>query len=153
MKTKTISKPKNSDRTEWRNTYYHKLFGLKAAKEAERVLPLFEKERPNDNHPRQAIDAIKAWAEGKRELGMAEVRKLSLGSHAAAREAKSDTARYAARAAGQAVATWHVPTHAMGASQYAGKAIVAKNVERLWTWFTTNHRGHRAYSYRQTRTR
>ncbi len=123
MKKKNASKPKDSK--SWRNSYYHRLFALKAAKEAERVLPIFEKERPNDDRPRQAIEAIKAWAQGKRELGMAEVRKLSLGSHAAAREAKSDAARFAARAAGHAVATWHVPTHAMGAPMYAWRAIAA----------------------------
>ncbi len=125
MKTKTILKPKNSERPGLRNTYYHKLFGLKAGKEAERVLQIFEKEHMNDNRPRQAIEAIKAWAQGKRELGMAEVRKLSLGSHTAAREAKSDAAKFAARAAGQAVATWHIPTHAMAVPTYVCKAIFA----------------------------
>ena len=121
---KTTSKPKHHRSVE-RNSSYHRLFALKAAKEAERVLPIFEKERPNDDRPRQAIEAIKDWAKGKRELGMAEVRKLSLGSHAAAREAKSDAARFAARAAGHAVATWHVPTHAMAVPVYVYKAIVA----------------------------
>lgn len=119
----TTAKPKNSKL--WRDSYYHKLFGLKAANEAERVLFVFEKERPNDNRPRRAIEAIKAWAQGKRILGMKEVRKLSLDSHAAAREAKSDAAKFAARAAGHAIATWHVPTHALGAFGYAGRATIA----------------------------
>lgn len=119
----TTAKPKNSKL--WRDSYYHKLFGLKAANEAERVLPFFEKERPNDNRPRHAIEAIKAWAQGKLVLGMKEVRKLSLDSHAAAREVKSDAAKFAAHAAGQAVATWHVPTHALGAFGYAGRATIA----------------------------
>ena len=101
------------------------MFGIKAAKEAERVLPIFEKENPKDNRPRKAIEAIKSWSQGKRKLKMSEVRKLSLDSHAAAREAKSEAAKFAARAAGQAVATWHVPTHAMGAPMYACKAICA----------------------------
>ena len=116
---------KTKDDSVWRDSYYHKLLGLKAAGDAARVLPIFEKERPKDKRPRLAIDAIRAWAEGKRTLGMKEVRKLSLDSHAAAREAKSDASRFAARAAGQAVATWHVPTHAMGAPAYAAKAICA----------------------------
>ena len=124
MKGKTAPKT-TPDRSVERNSRNHRRLALLAAKEAERVLPIFEKERPNDNRPRQAIEAIRAWAQGKRELGMAEVRKLSLGSHAAAREAKSDAARFAARAAGQAVATWHVPTHAMGVPLYACKAILA----------------------------
>ncbi len=117
--------PKPKDGKSWRDSYYHKLFGLKAANEAERVLSIFEKECPNDNRPRLAIKAIRAWAEDKRELGMKEVRKLSLGSHAAARKAKTDAAKFAARAAGHAVATWHVPTHALGAPMYAQKAICA----------------------------
>jgi hypothetical protein len=125
MKKKTAPKPKN-DANEWRDSRYHRLFGLKAAEQAKRVLPLFEKECPNDARPRKAIEAIEAWAKGKRELGMAEVRKLSLSSHAAAREARSDAARFAARAAGQAVATWHVPTHAMAVPMYVCKAIEAR---------------------------
>jgi hypothetical protein len=114
-------KPKDSKL--WRDSYYHKLFGFKAAKEAGRVLTFFEKERPDDMRPREAIEAIMEWAEDKRTLGMKEVRKLSLNAHAAARDAKSSAAKYAARAAGQAVGTWHVPTHALGAFGYAGKAF------------------------------
>ena len=121
MKKKTTSKPIDLARS----SSYHRKFALMAAKEAERVLPIFEKERPNDERPRKAIEAIRAWAHGKRELGMAEVRKLSLDSHAAARECRSDAARFAARAAGHAVATWHVPTHAMGVPMYACKAVIA----------------------------
>ncbi|MBX2866911.1 hypothetical protein KTR10_03080 [Candidatus Kaiserbacteria bacterium] len=117
-------KPKDS--SEWRDTYYHKLFGLKAAKEAARTLPLFEKENPKDKRPRKAIEKLRSWAEDDKPLSMREVRKLSLDSHAAAREAKSDAARYAARAAGQAIATWHIPTHALGAFSYAAKALCAQ---------------------------
>src|SRR5579863_1793409 len=113
------------DRGGWRNSYYHRLFGLKAAMLAARVLHLFEAERPCDPMPRKAIEAIRAWGEGKRTLGMQEVRMLSLGSHRAARTAKTDAARFAARAAGQAVATWHVPTHALGAPMYAERALAA----------------------------
>ena len=120
-----IKAPKPNDSKLWRDSYYHKLFGLKAALEAERVLKFFEKERPTDERPRDAIKAIKEWAEDKRVLRMNEVRKLSLDAHAAARDVKSQEAKYAAHAAGQAVATWHVPTHALGAFGYAGKAIIA----------------------------
>jgi hypothetical protein len=114
-----------------RNSHYHKLFALKAAKEAEKVLPIFEKEYPNDFRPRKAIEAIRDWANGNKRLSLKEVRKLSLDSHAAAREAKSDATRFAARAAGQAVATWHVPTHAMVVPTYVCKALAAnKNIKK-----------------------
>ncbi len=118
-----IPKPKNSKL--WRDSYYHKLFGFKAAIEAEKVLKFFEIERPDDKRPRKAIKAIKDWAEDKLTLGMKEVRKLSLDAHSAAHDVKSNEAKYAAHAAGQAVGTWHVPTHALGAFSYAGKAIIA----------------------------
>ncbi len=122
------SKPKDSKL--WRDSYYHKLFGFKAAAEAGRVLKFFEKEQPEDMRPREAIEAIRDWAEDKRTLGMKEVRKLSLNAHAAARDVKSDAAKYAAHAAGQAVATWHVPIHALGAFSYAGKAVIASRKYR-----------------------
>ena len=42
-----------------------------------------------------------------------------------ARRTSSAMCRFAARAAGHAVATWHVPTHAMAVPAYACKAIFA----------------------------
>ena len=116
-------KPKNS--AAWRDSYYHKLFGLKAANEAGRVLRYFEAERPRDQRPRAAIAAIRAWAEGKQKLGMKAVRKLSLDAHAAARDVESDAAKFAAHAAGHALVAWHAPAHALGAFGYAGRAVVA----------------------------
>jgi hypothetical protein len=56
---------------------------------------------------------------------MAVIRKASLNAHAAAKRAKEDDARYAAHAAGQAVATAHVPTHALGSSVYGIRSAAA----------------------------
>jgi len=57
---------------------------------------------------------------------MKDIRAASLGAHAAAREVdQEDSAVFAARAAGQAVATAHVTQHAYGAALYALKAVVA----------------------------
>jgi len=120
-----LKAPKPKDSRQWRNSYYHKLFGYKAGIEAEKILKFFEKARPNDSRPRQAIEAIKEWAEGNRILELKEVRRLSLNAHAAAKDVKSDVAKFAAHAAGQAVASWHTPTHALGAFGYAGRAIIA----------------------------
>ena len=127
MKVKIPSNPKNHQVVA-RNSPKHRLWALEAARQAKRVITIFEKEHPDDDRPRQAIEAIKAWAQGKRELGMAEVRKLSLSSHAAARGAQTDAARFAARAAGQAVATWHIPTYATAVPKYARKAIAASKI-------------------------
>ncbi len=108
-----------------RNTRAHRSMAFTAAFLAESVLPFFEKERPRDKRPRLAIEAIRAWAGGKLELGMFKVRKLSLDAHAAARATKTDGAKFAARAAGQAVAVWHVPKHALAVPYYVKKAKAA----------------------------
>jgi len=90
---------------------------------AERVLPYFEASFPDDPRPRRALEALQTWlATGV--FKMAVIRKASLDSHAAAREAGDDnSARSAARAAGQAVGTAHVPLHSVGAAIYALQAI------------------------------
>jgi hypothetical protein len=94
-----------------------------AADCAERVLPYFETKCPHDDRPREAIEACRAWATTG-IFKMADVRRASLGAHAAAREVEDDgAARSAARAAGQALATAHVRTHSIAAARYAATAI------------------------------
>jgi len=96
-----------------------------AADCAERVLGLFETAYPEDNRPRNAIETCRTWVRTG-VFRMAEIRGASLAAHAAARDAKeNDAACFAARAAGQAVATAHVPQHAYGAAYYALKAVAA----------------------------
>jgi len=59
---------------------------------------------------------------------MADIRKASLDAHAAARKAKkNEAACFAARAAGQAVATAHVSEHAFGPAYYSLKVVEANN--------------------------
>lgn len=90
---------------------------------AERVLPYFEEKYPEDNRPRKAIETLQAWI-NTGVFNMAVIRKAALDAHAAAREVGEDNAaRSAARAAGQAVATAHVPTHSIGSAIYALQAI------------------------------
>src|SRR5262245_23271487 len=101
----------------------HKTLAFWAIDCAERVMPYFEEKYPQDRRPREAIETLQAWIETG-VFKMAVIRKASLGSHAAARDVGEDSpARSAARAAGQAVATAHVPTHAIGAAIYALQAI------------------------------
>ena len=96
-----------------------------AADCAERVLPLFEKAYPADNRPRKALETLLTWVQTG-EFKMSVIRGASLTAHAAACDAKeNDAACFAAHAAGQAVATAHVPQHAFGAAYYALKAIAA----------------------------
>jgi hypothetical protein len=103
------------------------LLAVWAADCAEHVLPLFEKAYPNDGRPRKAIEACRAWVRTG-VFKMSLIRGASLTAHAAAREAKENNAAcFAARAAGQAVATAHVPQHAFGAAYYALKAVAASD--------------------------
>jgi hypothetical protein len=101
----------------------HKILAGWAIDCAERVLPYFEESRPQDLRPRNALETLQTWIDSG-VFKMAVIRKASLDSHAAAREVGEDNAaRSAARAAGQAVATAHVPTHAIGGAIYGLQAI------------------------------
>ena len=101
------------------------LLAVWAADCARRVVPIFERAYPEDRRPRQVLEACRAWVRTG-VFKMAVIRQASLAAHAAAREAKENRAAcLAARAAGQAVATAHVPQHAFGASYYALRAGAA----------------------------
>lgn len=101
----------------------HKIAAVWSIACAERVLSYFEKLYPQDSRPRDAIDTCWAWIKTG-VFKMTIIRAAALGSHAAARAVGADTpARSAARAAGHAVATAHVITHAIGAATYALQAI------------------------------
>ena len=101
----------------------HKTLAVWAVDCVERVMPYFEEKFPEDQRPRKAIEALRKWIRTG-IFKMADIRKASLDSHAAAREVGEDNAaRSAARAAGQAVATAHVPIHSIGAAIYALQAI------------------------------
>jgi len=108
---------------------------------AERVMPYFEQHYPLDHRPRHALETLNTWID-TRVFKMAVIRKASLDAHAAARDVGEDIpARSAARAAGQAVATAHVPRHAYGPAIYAQQAIFratnsldAVEAERNWQY-------------------
>jgi hypothetical protein len=102
----------------------HKLLALWAADCAEHVLHLFEDHHPEDVRPRKAIAAARAWAHGEMEIG--EARQFALAAHAAARNATQPEAIAAARAAGHAAATAHVPGHAKHDAAYAAKSMALR---------------------------
>ncbi|MFB2586766.1 putative immunity protein [Herbiconiux liukaitaii] len=121
----------------------HRAIALWAARCAERVLPIFEEQRPGDERPRAAIAALRAWERG--ELPMTACRTAAFAAHAAARDAteagSTAAAVAAARAAGQACAVAHMFDHSPHAAAYAAKAIgldgggeVAREAERAWQW-------------------
>lgn len=108
----------------------HKLLTLWAADCAEHVLFLFEDYYPNDDRPRNAITAARSWALGN--LKMTEARKFAFAAHAAARDAIRPESIAAARSAGHAAATAHVPGHAKFAASYATKSAIDSKTEIAW---------------------
>ncbi|WP_227468142.1 putative immunity protein [Microbacterium sp. YJN-G] len=88
---------------------------------AERMLPLFLAERPDDPRPREALDAAQAFMRG--ELSIEDVREKAFACHAAAREADDPSALAAARVCGQAAAVAHMAGHARQVPRYTAKAF------------------------------
>lgn len=132
---------KDDEMLEFVGSTEHQILARWAIDCAERVLPYFEKTYPQDRRPRQAIETLTTWIDTG-VFKMAVIRKAALDSHAAARDVGEDSpARSAARAAGQAVATAHVPSHAYGPAIYGQQAIYratssmdAAEREREWQY-------------------
>lgn len=101
---------------------HHHLLAEWAAVCAEHVLHIFEQERPGDTRPRDAIATGRAWIRG--DVRMREAHQTSFVANAAGR-GLPDAPRFAALAAGQAVAVAHVAAHDLGAAAYAIRAVAA----------------------------
>lgn len=99
----------------------HRLLAWWAADCAEHVLPLFTRSHPDDDRPRLAVEAARAWSRGEITVGAA--RAASVQAHAAARDASEAEARAVARACGHAVATAHMADHSLGPAYYAVRAV------------------------------
>jgi hypothetical protein len=112
----------------------HHLLSTWAADCAEHVLPLFVAHSTDDDRPRGAVEAARAWARGGVRVGVGQ--KAAVAAHAAARAATDPAAVAAARAAGHAAATAHFAEHSLGAALYALKAVAAAGgsvrAERAW---------------------
>ncbi|WP_254409754.1 putative immunity protein [Streptomyces sp. AC495_CC817] len=92
-----------------------------AADCAERVLPLFEAELPDDDRPRDAIARARAYARGELDAA-GEIRRRFVAGRAAS-DAVVPAAVAAARSAAQAAGVAHMGAHALGAAAYAAKAV------------------------------
>ncbi|SMQ60575.1 GrpB domain, predicted nucleotidyltransferase, UPF0157 family [Plantibacter sp. VKM Ac-1784] len=91
-----------------------------AADCAERVLPLFEAEAPDDDRPRDAIARARAYASGELDTA-GEIRRRFVANQAS-QVVTSTAAKAAAWSAGQASGVAHMGAHALGAAAYAAKA-------------------------------
>jgi hypothetical protein len=101
---------------------HHVLLAEWAVLCAEHVLPLFEQEQPSDPRPREAINVGRAWIRGEVRVG--DAHQVAFATNAAAR-GLAGAAKFAALAAGQAVAVAHVAAHDLGAAAYAIRAACA----------------------------
>jgi len=100
----------------------HHLLAMWAADCGQHVLNFFEREQPDDDRPRHALERARAWARG--EISMTEARAAAFAANAAARDL-AGAAREAAHAAGQAAAVAHVAAHELGAAAYGIRAARA----------------------------
>jgi hypothetical protein len=99
-----------------------------AADCAERVLWIFESDRPHDGRPRLAIARARAFARGELDVA-GEIRKRFEGG-GAFKDAKQPASAAAARSAGQAAAVSHMGAHALGAAAYAVRAACLESPDR-----------------------
>lgn len=91
-----------------------------AADCAERVLPLFESEAPEDDRARDGIERARAFSRGELDTA-GEIRRRFVAGRAA-QSAASPAGKAAAWSAGQAAGVAHMGAHALGAAAYAAKA-------------------------------
>jgi hypothetical protein len=101
---------------------HHRLLAAWSAACAEHVLPLFEREAPDDPRLREVLEVAHAWIRG--EVPMKVAHRAAFTANAAGRD-RTDPARFAALAVGQAVAVAHVAAHDLGAAAYAIRAAQA----------------------------
>jgi hypothetical protein len=87
------------------------------------ILPLYEKVYPGDARCAHALEAASEWLAGRVKLPY--VKNIILNEcHAAARACEATpAAQAAARACGQAAASIHTPTHALGLALYGALAL------------------------------
>lgn len=88
---------------------------------ARRVLPYLEQEFPDCQAVKEGFEIQQQWQAGLAR--MHDVRQAGFRIHEIARQCRSDTAKYAARTAGQAVGVGHMREHAMVCSDYVIKTL------------------------------
>jgi hypothetical protein len=96
---------------------------------AERVLPLFEKDHPNDNRPRAAIETARRFANGQATWEELDATWAAVAAAWAAWDAARDAARAAAGAAARDAA-WA----AAGAAAWAAAGAAAGAAARDAAW-------------------
>lgn len=105
-----------------------RLVAFWAASCAERVLPLFEAEAPDDDRAREAIARTRAFARGELDTA-GEIRRRFVAGRAA-HSATSRAGAAAARSAAQASGVAHMGAHGLGAAAYGASAAALAEPQR-----------------------
>lgn len=100
----------------------HRAAALWAFDFAAESVALLEEKYPHEQHPREALEAARAWAAGAVKMPLAQ-RKI-LDCHAFAKEISCKADIAVCHAVGQACAVVHTAGHAMGYPIYDLTAIV-----------------------------
>ena len=100
----------------------HRVMVLWALELAAESVAELEEKYPDETRPREALEAARAWAEGKIKMRLAQ-RKI-LNCHAFTKELDSKVDIALCHAVGQACAVVHTAGHAMGYPMYELSAIV-----------------------------
>lgn len=92
---------------------------------AKAPLTQFEKKYPQELRPRRALELCEAWSRG--EIKMPLAKRAILDAHAVAKEIDDSVYGALCHAIGQAGATVHVETHALGLPFYELTSIVLES--------------------------
>ena len=103
----------------------HLIAAEQAHSEALAVLAIFERIEPDDHRPRRALEALMAWMKGN--TTEAQVRQAAFDANEAARDVADDSAKFAAKACGQAASVAHTVFNAKHVTRFAEKAKAAAN--------------------------
>lgn len=97
------------------------------------LLPLWNKNAPDDLRPLHALNAARAWLAGAIKLPQAKAAILEC--HAAAREAEGNpVGQAAARAIGQSASTIHSARHCLGLPLYGALAVAYDTLGTQAAW-------------------
>lgn len=93
----------------------------------ENILPIYEKDYPEDTRLRNSLNATSEWLDGK--IKLAEAKKIIKEAQVAAREAEGNqAAQAAARAIGAITSTINTITSSLGLVFYGAAAIAYSSV-------------------------
>ncbi|WP_322413160.1 putative immunity protein, partial [Clostridium perfringens] len=93
----------------------------------ENILPIYEKDYPEDSRLKSALNAVNEWLEGNMKL--TEAKKIIKEVQIAAREVEENpSAQAAARAIGATTATINTVTSSLGLAFYGAAAIAYSSI-------------------------